>query len=116
MYTNESLIHRLSAVSVILPALAKVYPALVDGVFFQFFRRQLDGVVLFSRGREHGRKALYGNIQIHFDAFVYAEGADAAGRVTDLFFHFGKGKHVGFHAEKVLESGIIDFCIPGSYN
>ena len=105
-----------SCLSVFLPSFAEIHPSFVNRVLFQFFRRQFDGVVLFSRSGEHGGEAFHGKIQLHFDAFVHAEGTDAARSVANLFLHFGKGEHVGFHAEKVLELGIVDFCIPGSYN
>ena len=91
-----------------LRELADVDPLQRFGVTEEFIQIELDRTAGTADGGEHRGKALETVIEIHGDALVAAEGADAAHRMADQLLHLVGGKHLGLHVEFGFELMVVD--------
>ena len=70
--------------------------------------------MVVAGGGVDGFKLPQAFVQIDRDIFVDAEGADAAGSMADLSFHFLEGNHFGFGMEGIFVFPVVDLC--GSFS
>ena len=89
---------------------AHIHPARGSGDLFQFVHGEFHGAVVVAGGGVDVFKLPQAFVQIDDDIFVDTEGADAAGSMTDLSFHFLEGNHFGFDMEGIFVFPVVDLC------
>ena len=77
------------------------------GVSVQLIEVQFNGAARAADGGEHRLEALETFVEIHGDAFVYAEGAHAADRVADQLKHLVRREHLRLEVEILLELVVV---------